>query len=621
MPKQAKGLNRREFVKASAVVLGATAASPILAACGGEATPAPKPTTVPATGATAAPGAPTVAAAGAAAKPGDVPRNRTLIMNWLTGSREGKWVDHEIWNPYCVGGNHQNGCGQFYEPLAYYSAFGDKEYMWLAESFKYSPDFKELTIKTRSGIKWSDGVDFSAEDVAYTLNSLRDLGPKVRWGVDVRQFMEEARATDKNTVVVKFKVPAPRFFWFMTYKYDIGVYIVPKHIFEGQDWSMFRHLDIAKGWPVTTSPWKVSFVSTEQKVVDRRNEWWAATAGLAKMPRVERQIWLPFNGEQQSAQGSITNQIDMATNLSPATFLTVFQQNPKVITHSLQKPPFGYMDWWPHSLYVNNEKFPFQDKDVRWALSYFIDRSQIVNVSWSGAAEVCPLPMPYYPPLRPYIDGVKDLLQKYNTNEFNPKKGEELLTAKGWKKDAQGFWVDSQNRRIKIEIIGFGATINQVGPVITELLKRQGVDASFAIPPDFDDRFQKGEYTGAIYGHGGSVKDPYDTLRLYQSATVAVPGAHLVNFTKWKNAEYDKIVDEVFITGMDDKAKLMQLWRKAMEIWIPELPDIPLTYNYHRIAMNQTYWKNWPTDDNNYVNEAFWHLTWPIVLWNLEPTQ
>jgi hypothetical protein len=49
-----------------------------------------------------------------------------------------------------------------------------------------------------------------------------------------------------------------------------------------------------------------------------------------------------------------------------------------------------------------------------------------------------------------------------------------------------------------------------------EMLKRRGVDASMALPPDFDSRFQKGEYDGAIYGHGGSVNEPYATLRLYQ---------------------------------------------------------------------------------------------------------
>ena len=66
------------------------------------------------------------------AKPRDVPRNRTLTLVW-TG-REGRWVDHELWNPYAIGSNHQSGPGIFYEPLAYYSAFADKEYLWLAES-------------------------------------------------------------------------------------------------------------------------------------------------------------------------------------------------------------------------------------------------------------------------------------------------------------------------------------------------------------------------------------------------------------------------------------------------------------------------------------------------------
>lgn len=586
---KAKRVSRREFMKASALVAGAAALSPTLAVA-------------------------------QAPRPPAVPRNRTLILTWI-GSREGRWVDFDLWNPYSIGSNHQNGPGILYEPLAYYSAFGDKEYLWLAESYKYSPDFRELTIKTRSGITWSDGVPFSAEDVAYTLNSLRDLGPKVRWGVDVQQFMQEARATDANTVLVKFKIPSPRFFYFMTYKYDIGVYIVPKHIFQGEDWTKFKHFDIAKGWPVTTSPWKVVFSSPEQKIIDRRDEWWAAKAGLAPMPKVLRNIWLPNAGEQQSAQGLITNQIDYGWSLLPATFPTMFRQNPKITTHSGQKPPYGYMDWWPLSLYVNNERPPFNDREIRWAISYFIDRQQIVDVGYVGASLVSPLPLPEYPPLRPYIDSVKDLLAKNNTLEFNPKNGEEILTRKSWKKDSAGFWVDTQGSRIKLDIIGFGGSGPAVGPVIAEQLRRQGIDASMSLPPDFDDRFQKGAYTGAIYGHGGSVNDPYHTLRLYQSVSVAVPGGHLVNFARWKNEAYNKIVDEVYVTDMTNKAKLMELFRKAMEIWIPELPDIPLVHNIHRVPMNTTYWTNWPTEQNPYVNGAFWHLTYAMVLWNLQPTQ
>ena len=181
-----------------------------------------------------------------------VARERTMILVW--GGREGRWVDWDLWNPYSIGANHQNGPNLVYEPLAYYSAFADKTYLWLAESYEFAPDFKRLTIKTRPGIAWSDGVPFSAEDVAYTLNTLRDLGPKVRWGVDVQQAVDKAAAADANTVVIDFKIPAPRFFFSMTYKYDIGVYIVPQHIFEGQDWTTFKHFDLGKKWPVSYRP-------------------------------------------------------------------------------------------------------------------------------------------------------------------------------------------------------------------------------------------------------------------------------------------------------------------------------------------------------------------------------
>jgi len=68
-----------------------------------------------------------------------VARNRTMILTW--GGREGRWVDWDLWNPYAIGSNHQNGPNLIYEPLAYYSAFADKTYMWLAESYEFALDF------------------------------------------------------------------------------------------------------------------------------------------------------------------------------------------------------------------------------------------------------------------------------------------------------------------------------------------------------------------------------------------------------------------------------------------------------------------------------------------------
>ena len=90
-------------------------------------------------------------------------------------------------------------------------------------------------------------------------------------------------------------------------------------------------------------------------------------------------------------------------------------QNPKIITHTGRESPYGYVDWWPTSLYVDTTKAPFTDKDVRWALSKFLDRQQIIDVGYGGSGTVTALPLPAYPALQPFVDEVKPLLDTYNT--------------------------------------------------------------------------------------------------------------------------------------------------------------------------------------------------------------
>src|SRR5260370_29492597 len=148
-----------------------------------------------------------------------IPRNRILM--YAHGGTDGKYADFELWNPYNIGAYFGYGSNVIYEPLAYYSAFQDKEYLWLAETYQYSADFKQLTIHTRKGITWSDGEPFSADDVAYTIQTLAQLGQKVQQGANVQPYIHAVSVTDPTTLVVHFHVPAPRFFFYMTYKYDI----------------------------------------------------------------------------------------------------------------------------------------------------------------------------------------------------------------------------------------------------------------------------------------------------------------------------------------------------------------------------------------------------------------
>src|SRR5712692_797351 len=132
---------RRRFV-ISAGLLGVGG---LLAACQASPTPA-APTAAPAAAKPAATTAPAAAApttAAAAASGGalkEVPRSKTLLL--AQGGAQGKYLDYDLWNAYALGANHQTGPNLTHEPLAFYSAFGDKEYLWLASGYDYGADSK-----------------------------------------------------------------------------------------------------------------------------------------------------------------------------------------------------------------------------------------------------------------------------------------------------------------------------------------------------------------------------------------------------------------------------------------------------------------------------------------------
>src|ERR1700730_8926050 len=421
-----------------------------------------------------------------------VPRNQTLVT--VRGGTQGKFIEDQIWNPFIPTANHQLGSQFLCEPLAFYSAYLDKLTMWLAESFQYSPDYKTLTIKTRKEAMWSDGVPFTADDVAYTYNTLNKLGAKAKWGADVQQVLSSAVVVDPQTVQLNFTIPAPRFFEYSAYKYDIGIYMMPKHIFEkqGDAFDTFAHFDVSKDWPVTTSPWRVVYAAPDQKVLDLRPNWWG-TGIVADMPKTQRLVYLPDPGEQNLAQGMISNAFDIVTGIQPTTFPTVFAQNPKVTTWTGQQAPFGYQDWWPHSLYVNTRTGPTADKDVRWAISSYIDRDQIVDFAWAGAASTAALPLPQYPGTQQFYDASQDLLKQYNTLEFKPSKGDGIVQGKGFKKGPDGIWVAPDGTPMSYDITSF-FDFTSLGRVRVEQLKNAGIAAPYSEPPNFFDRFQVGDF-------------------------------------------------------------------------------------------------------------------------------
>jgi peptide/nickel transport system substrate-binding protein len=72
------------------------------------------------------------------------------------------------------------------------------------------------------------------------------------------------------------------------------------------------------------------------------------------------------------------------------------------------------------------------------------------------------------------------------------------------------------------------------------------------------------------------------------------------NAQRWSNEQYSALMDQMGQLPLGDP-KVMDLYQQALTIWADELPDIPLVQTPVQIIWNQTYWTNWPTQDNDYV--------------------
>lgn len=537
---------------------------------------------------------------------------------------QGQYTDVGLANGYATGSKngHRAVVGSF-EPLFYYSAFADEVIPWLATGAEYNDDFTQLTISIREGVEWSDGTPFTAKDVAFTFQMLKDNAPLLRDSTIVRDWLESFEAVDDQTVVIKFVDPRPRFLFDKLYgKYDTGIWWVPEHIFKDvTEVQGFGFYDLEKGWPVVTGPFNCVDWTPQQQVMDRRDDWWAAKIGFAELPKIERVITIPVAGEERMSQLMINNEIDSSLDLRATTIAQVVAQNPAVITHSGREKPFGYIDWWPTSVWFNHEDGPFADVNVRWAFSYSIDRQQLIDIGLEGSGIVTQLPFPYYAPLMPYIEATAPLLEQYNTNEFNLEKAAERMAASGYEKDGEGYWV-KDGQRVEAIMTGWPNLFEDIALLMTEQLRRAGFVAEYSTPADNGTRLSDGTAKVWLNGHGGSIADPFDTLQMYHSRYWAPIGEPTTYNSRYKNPEYDALIDAMAaMEPSPDDPAYMEIYLKTIEIYLRDLIDAPVQQWLHRIPMNTTYWTNWPTQDNNYVNGAFWHETVGLIFNSLQPTK
>jgi peptide/nickel transport system substrate-binding protein len=279
----------------------------------------------------------------------------------------------------------------------------------LATSWRYSADGKSITYKLRQAT-WHDGKPFTSADAKFTFELIRStqVSQYEQWVAD----LTSAEAPDDRTLVLNFSAP-------QAFNPGLAVPILPRHVWQGMSAADIQKDPNSK--PVGTGPYKFVDWKHGQSIEIARNDgWWGAR------PAAEKITWILFQNEDVMGQSLRTGAVDICPEIPP-TIWDGLNGAPHVKTVSMESFSF-------HHIGINVSDNPqsggnplLKDRTVRLALSYAVDRQQLVNVALAGHGEPGSVILPVG--FGEWHLGIPQDQQL----DANPAKAEELLEAAGYK--------------------------------------------------------------------------------------------------------------------------------------------------------------------------------------------
>ena len=320
----------------------------------------------------------------------------------------------------------------------------------LAESWTTASDGLSWTFKLRTGVKWSDGQPFSAEDVAFTFNDIvlkKDLGAQ---NAASYAALKQVTVVDPNTVrfdLSRTFAALPSFL-----AYNAG--ILPKHVLSANP---LTTTSFNKGAPVSTGPFKVEKYTSGQSVSLVRNESY-----FGPKPYLDKVVFTVVPDPNTQIAQALSGDLSIMILDNKAAVDRVKSASGLVVA---SRPLVQY--YW---LALNQTDPRFTDVRVRQAFVEAIDRNAIIKSVELGYGSIANSPIT--PALAAFYD--PSLASKY---PYDPAKAKDLLAQAGWTAGANGvLQKDGKPFQFTMDV-GQRGVLEPVNALIQQDLKKVGVVA------------------------------------------------------------------------------------------------------------------------------------------------
>ena len=426
----------------------------------------------------------------------------------------------------------------------------------LAESWEFSEDGKELIFKLREGVHWEDGVEVTTDDVIFTYQKAIDPTTKTIVHYAFSKI-DTVLPLDRYRFKVLYKEP----FVYAVYRWDIGV--LPKHILQGKD----INTDEFNRHPIGYGMYKFhSWTSNEQVVIEaNENNYWGR-------PYLDRMIFRIIPEAAVQILELKAGNLDLVTRLHTTQYVRDLV-GPEV-DQNVNK--YQYKDNFVYGLTFNLKNSLFQDKRIRQAINYAIDKQSIIKGIQYGMGRPCWGPIP--PESWAYNPNIK----KY---PYDPEKAMELFNEAGWTDLDDDGIMDKNGQSFEFTMLSpQNEAIQQIVTVVQQQLKNIGVQMKIKVVEwsvYLNTFIAKRNFDMCVTRGGLGVLDPDLTFE-YHSSQIHYTE---YNWATYINPELDKLIEDALKTFDQEKRKAL-FW-KAQEIISDDLPVIYLFLRDSFFAMSK----------------------------------
>lgn len=404
---------------------------------------------------------------------------------------------------------------------------------WLAESWEFSNDRKELTFFLRKDVYWHDGVPFTAEDVAFSVPLYKS--PEIAYGsMRWLQHITEVTAVDSYTVRFRFDAVYP---YQLT---DANVATpLPKHILGDVPIADIPTHPFHRN-PVGTGPFR--FVKWEpQQAIELE----ASESFFLGRPPLDRVVFKIVPSQTNLITQLRTGDIDFYPKLRPEAYeeLDEVEHLRKV---QIPSRVYYYLGW-------QNESPLFNDHNVRRALAMAIDRESIVKNLVKGRGAL--LNTPILPFLWAHDATVPPI-------PYDPAEAKRLLSEAGWADHDGDGWLDRNGNAFE-----FTMKTNEnndlrkdIVVVVQEMLARLGIKMH---PETMEFTVFIDQTTGKDFEsmcHGWKQGSKVDLTSIWHSKSIN----DRYNMVSYSNLKVDELMDRAVVEI--DRAKATKLWSEVQRL-------------------------------------------------------